>query len=130
MNPSPQESSICQDMLDELEALQIQGEPDFIVEIIDSFLKTSPPRVEAMIAHLNQKNLVALGSDAHALKSSSFALGAKILSRLCQKIESLKATQDVETANSYFKELQTEYHRAHAALTQIKNQRLHSQKSA
>jgi HPt (histidine-containing phosphotransfer) domain-containing protein len=71
-------------VLDELRTYQQPGAPDLVADIIGQFLMDLPKRVQAAVA---AGDLQALGPPAHALKSSSAAVGASRLSRLCAALE-------------------------------------------
>ena len=73
----------------------MEGKPDILIEVIDSFLKTSPKRIEDIFNFIAQKNVYGAAKEAHALKSGSQTLGALELSEICQKIENIKQTNNL-----------------------------------
>ena len=76
-----------QSVLDQFEELQMDGEPDILLEVIDSFLETSPKRILDIENAVKSMDLSVISSEAHGLKSSARTLGAMELGNLCQELE-------------------------------------------
>jgi two-component system sensor histidine kinase/response regulator len=82
-----------------LRELQMPGEPDPVVELIDLFLQDAPPRWQVLEEALAQRNLQALEATSHSLKGSAGNLGARKLSSLFAEIEKLsRSGTTVESA--------------------------------
>ncbi len=75
------------ELIEELRAFQILGEPDMIGEIVKILLDTAPVKITLLENHLQSDHIQAVGSVAHSLKSSALSLGAEQLGALCQAIE-------------------------------------------
>lgn len=75
------------ELIEELRAFQIPGEPDMIREIVKILLDTTPLKITLLENHLQSDHIEAVGSEAHSLKSSALSLGAEQLGALCQAIE-------------------------------------------
>jgi len=76
-------------VLSDLEAAQVEGEPDLIVELIDLYLEDTPRRLAAMSALLAQSDVLSLRRAAHGLKGSSATLGADRTAQLCAAVEEM-----------------------------------------
>lgn len=90
--------SLNLETLEALRAYQIEGEPDFITELIDTYLADSPQRLQAMEDALKNQDLSAFAKAAHALKGSSGNLGAEALARTCLQGEMAGRNQDLVQA--------------------------------
>lgn len=73
------------------ESIQLEGETDLVVQLIDLFVDEVPRRVRAMRDSVASRNPVVLKSAAHTLRGSSGSLGALQVARLCEEIEGLAA---------------------------------------
>lgn len=114
--------------IEKLDALQVVGEDDIIVSLIDSLEKTSKERVLKISKSLHEHNLNEMASAAHALKSSSLILGAKHLSSICKKLEELGRNRVAEVgvedeAKILLIELQVEIARVIDELSAIRRMR-------
>jgi signal transduction histidine kinase/DNA-binding response OmpR family regulator len=117
-------SMIDRSVFADLEDLQVAGEPDFVIELIDTFLKTSPKRLESISDFLKANNVLAASKDSHALKSSARTLGAKQLSDLCQQMENLKDSSDLHRQYELFEVLKKTYEHSCNELNEIKRNRV------
>lgn len=70
-----------------LEEVQVDGEPDLIVDLIDLYLDEAPRRLAAMSALLAQRDWLSLGRAAHSLRGCSAVLGAGRTPQLCEAVE-------------------------------------------
>jgi HPt (histidine-containing phosphotransfer) domain-containing protein len=70
-----------------LEEVQVDGEPDLIVDLIDLYLDEAPRRMAAMAEQLAQRDWLSLSRAAHSLKGCSAVLGAGRMPHLCEAVE-------------------------------------------
>ena len=70
-----------------LRSLEEEGGREFIVDLVETFLRSSKERIEALRDALAADDPEALGAAAHSLKGSAATLGAMRLARLCREIE-------------------------------------------
>lgn len=116
---------IAREPLEELIALQEEGDSDILAEVIGSYLESSPPRVDAIDRSLQAGELTAAGKAAHGLKSSSRMLGALVLGDLCQKLEDLgESGGALDEARDLAARIRHEYGRAVRELEAIRKQRI------
>jgi len=80
-------SKIQKTVLNELRSLQSIGEEDIIKKIVKLFLNTSKERILSLDTSLKKMDLTTLKNEAHALKSSSYRVGAYDLAKSCQNLE-------------------------------------------
>ncbi|MDQ2977545.1 MAG: Hpt domain-containing protein [Acidobacteriota bacterium] len=74
-------------VLADFEKIQLDGEPDLIVELIDLYLEDAPRRVGVMRESLAKKNWLSVKREAHSLRGSSGNLGAFQVALICDEIE-------------------------------------------
>lgn len=103
-----------------LKMLQEDDEPDFLLDLIETLLKTTPQKITNIEAFLNAKDIQAAAKESHSIKSSVRALGAEVLGGICQSLEDLKTTTEFEKAKTIFIELKKEYEQVTIELLQIK----------
>jgi len=75
----------------QLAHLEELGGPAFVAEMIDLFLESTPPRLQAARAGLAAGDLAAVELAAHSTKSAAANLGADELQELAARIEQLAA---------------------------------------
>ena len=80
------------DILRSYEKIQLDGEPDLIVELIDLYLEDARRRLAVMKLWLAKRNWLSLKREAHSLRGSSGNLGALQMVLICDEIEGLEST--------------------------------------
>ncbi|MCP3890239.1 MAG: response regulator [Desulfobulbaceae bacterium] len=80
---SPVDSTV----LDSLRVLQIEGQPDIIKKITDTYLRSSEVLVTTLRQAVINRNFAVVQNSAHSLKSSSAQVGGMKLSELCAELE-------------------------------------------
>lgn len=85
------------DVLKELASLKRAGEKSFLREMVSIYLESSENRVQRIKERYKQKDFESIGKEAHALKSSSYRIGAYDLAASCQDLETL-CNQNAEEA--------------------------------
>ena len=78
-------------VLSNYENLQVDGEPNLIVELIDLYLHDAQQRVAVMWESLAESNWASLKREAHTLRGSSGNLGALQTALICDEIEGLES---------------------------------------
>lgn len=106
--------------LSQFDDLQMEGQPDILIQVIESFLRTSPQRKNAIEDYVESKNIPALAREAHALKSGALTLGALLLGEICQKFEDLDSTVSSADLQVLYGSLKAAYHQSCLELAEIK----------
>ncbi len=104
-------------VLSELRALQVEGEPDFLKKLITIFMATSPERIDGIRLSITEERWSDVKAGAHSLRSSSLTLGAEKVAALCTKLES---AQTKSVAEELFKSLQVEFSQVEAELKHLR----------
>jgi len=103
------EELINRKALDNIRALQPEGEPDILSRIISIYLEDTPNQMDNLYRALRNKDLREVRSIAHSLKSSSANLGAIALSALFKDLEHKAHTNTLERGMEDFVAAQEEY---------------------
>lgn len=103
-------------VLEGMRALQEEGEPDFVQEIIDLYLTETPPLLTAIQEAIIQGDAESLKKAAHALKGNSKSLGAQQVAALSLVLEQSGHSQSLEGAAAVFVDLERAFERARQAL--------------
>jgi HPt (histidine-containing phosphotransfer) domain-containing protein len=114
---------IDSEALRQFDDLNVEGEPDILVELIDSYLRTSPPKFDLIAQSVKAKNYSELKLQAHSLKSSSMTLGAKEVGQLCQQMESHQGNPSAPPVDELFAKFEAAFHQACAELKEIRDKR-------
>jgi len=109
--------SLDQEILSGIRMLQIEGEPDFLTELIDIYIQDSACLLERIKATLADQAGPEMRKAAHALKGSSMNLGARKLASLCQEMESAVQSNRLEDEPEILNRLEREYLRVWQALS-------------
>jgi len=75
--------------LETLRSLQQPGQPDIVAKIIRTYLDEAPPLLKRLADAETSHDTTALYQAAHALKSSSFNVGALELAKHCKELEAI-----------------------------------------
>ncbi len=94
-------------VLEQFQALGKASGSNVVLRIVNSYLKETPQHVQTMVAANDDAE--QLYKAAHALKSSSFNVGAKRLALLCQQLEALGRNGSCSGVNAMLVELQQIY---------------------
>jgi PAS domain S-box-containing protein len=91
-------------------ASDIGGEdPDFLIELIDSYLDNTQSLLQELYTSFAQKNFEVMVRTVHTLKSSSSVIGAEDLSTLCRELETNLRNQKYEDLDIKINKITDEY---------------------
>jgi PAS domain S-box-containing protein len=99
-----------------LRALQGDGGPDIIADLIGTFFENTPHLLEAARLALSSGASADLKRSAHSLKGSCSNFGAKQMEKLCHTLEHTPPGADASVASELLASIEKEYLRVHAAL--------------
>ncbi|HVQ39076.1 MAG TPA: PAS domain S-box protein, partial [Pyrinomonadaceae bacterium] len=103
-------------VLNELRALQDEGDPNILAEMIGMYLEDSPGQVIQIREAIERADAPGLVKSAHGLKGSCASLGARALWSLCDELEQLGLSGDVQSPARLLPSLQTEADRVTSSL--------------
>ena len=97
------------DALEQIDSRERSRTRDFLRKTLSSYLEESTRLGRQMEHAIREHDSVALREVAHSLKSSSAQIGANRLSEICNELEEVGRTGNVEGAARSFKRLCDEY---------------------
>jgi CheY-like chemotaxis protein len=118
--PAQPDSVLDTTKLDDLLAMT-GGEPEFLAEMIDSYLETSPPLLSRLHDSLAAADAAAFRMAAHTLKSGSADFGAMALSGLCGQLEERGKTAQLADIGPLLEQAEALYQQVERALIAFKD---------
>ncbi len=124
-NDNRQASLSIDPVLDEslingIRELQLEGEPDFLTELIDIYLQDSPRLMEKIREGQRAGDPAMMRQGIHSLKGTSGNLGARNFAQLCGEVEKLIVDGDLTAALERLPRVEAEYLRVESALRQLR----------
>jgi len=116
-------------MLDRIQQLGLETDPDFVLELIDSYAPLFQKQYNDLQDAYAKKDTGKLLYAAHSLKGASLNIGATHLAAVCRTLEDLTEQEDFDTAGSLMADLKETLQKTSGALQAIKT-RLSQQKSS
>jgi two-component system, sensor histidine kinase and response regulator len=104
----------------QLAYLEDLGGLSFMHDMVDLFLETTPPRLQAARAALVERKLDAVEQAAHSLKSSAANLGADEVQELAGTIEQLAAAQQIDSVTALLPKMEEAFARISARLARTR----------
>lgn len=92
-------------MLDELKELLEEG----FLELVNRFLSDGQDRIEKITAAIKANDSESLYIQAHGLKGSSRNMGADTLADICDQLESMGQSCDIDSPRTIVATLETEF---------------------
>jgi HPt (histidine-containing phosphotransfer) domain-containing protein len=106
--------------LDDLSALEGEDDPNFVRDLMLTFLDSAPKLVAALEAGLVASDLARAQAAAHTLKSSSAALGGRVASSIAAELEhACRDRAAAEDLGTLAQRLASEVERACARLREL-----------
>jgi HPt (histidine-containing phosphotransfer) domain-containing protein len=102
-------TSLNQKVIAELRALERDGCPGFLAELIDLFLREGTLHMARLRDSLTARDAQLFARSAHTLKGSSGNLGAQALSRICGELQEIGHAADWARAAEVFPRLEAEF---------------------
>jgi two-component system, sensor histidine kinase and response regulator len=96
-------------LLRSLEDVQMEGEPDLIVELIDLFIEDTPQKLFALQRGLDASEPLAVRRAAHNLRGSSANMGARRMAAVCVELEDAGRCESLEGTQMLLTRLADEY---------------------
>lgn len=100
----------------------LDGNPELIITIIDSFLEDCPEYMEAIRWAVEEGDGEALEHEAHGLKGAAGSLRATPASEAARQLEEIGHSGDFAEAESALETLEDEIERLKAELRALKNE--------
>ena len=85
------------------------GDESLVAELVEIFLKDTPPRMTAIVESLRTDDVKMLVHASHALKGSSANMGANALATVCGELERLGRANSLEAARILLPHVEKEF---------------------
>ena len=82
------------DRIQEIKDLDDDGSNAVLKELISIYLATTPPRLKKIIESFYLKDFATVRKEAHALRSSSSAVGAELMGQSAAAVEYAKEDEE------------------------------------
>jgi HPt (histidine-containing phosphotransfer) domain-containing protein len=92
----------------------------FILELIDSFLSSTPEIVSALSSSISANDVTLFTRSAHTLKSNSIIFGAQLLSGLSLELETAGKTVELATLLPKVDRVKLEYEQVCRELVELR----------
>jgi len=103
-----------------LEQLKQETDPDFVIELIEIYLREVPILIQEIKSSIDTQNWQGLVSSAHKLKGSSLNVGAQSLASLSMKLEEMGKNGKMEN-KELVGQLESEFGRVKEVLQKLVN---------
>ncbi|MBE2220034.1 MAG: GAF domain-containing protein [Anaerolineae bacterium] len=100
------------------------GDPEFLAEMIDSYLATTPPLLIQLNESLAGGDAANFRLAAHTLKSGSADFGAMSLSKVCLQLEEMGKNGTLDGAAPLVAEAEAIYAKVQPALIKVRDQQV------
>jgi len=104
-------------VIDQLGKVLTNGKPEMLVRVMQLYLAESPKLVQKLKEAADASDALQMARLAHSLKSCSANVGAKVLGRYCDEIETAARRGDLGEACNILAKTEMEHAGVHAALT-------------
>ena len=110
---------IDRQVLDELDTLNIAGQPALAAQLVHMFLDQTPSKIAKLETLVTLGLMKNIEIEAHTLKSSSAYMGALTLSQIFKLMESYAKKNKQESLGKILIHLATEYDKVRTELLSI-----------
>lgn len=121
---SSSETVVDMMVLTSFEEVQVEDEPDLIVELIDLYLDDAPRQMALMQKAVAETDEKTLKRGAHSLKGSNANLGIRRMAALCAELERADCGDSFQTAKLLLAKMEREFERVRQVLMAERRRRL------
>ncbi|MEM9219982.1 MAG: response regulator [Cyanobacteria bacterium P01_F01_bin.150] len=118
---APVEEILELDKLESLEQFMDDNSSEFLCQIINTYIEEAAKILQKLDHHVRQTDAQGASIEAHSLKSSSAALGAQGVSKLCAQIEQFGFAGNVKAICPLLPELRKQQQQTVTALNHYLN---------
>jgi two-component system sensor histidine kinase/response regulator len=110
------EDSLDQDVLATLRSIEKDGEPGFVAELAEMFLRDADTRIGTLREDAHTNEFASIERTAHSLKGSCSNMGAAKLAAICASLEEVAASRDSGMTDQLLERLEVEFGMVRLAL--------------
>ena len=105
-----------QDVLVTLRSIEQEGEPGFVAELAEMFLRDAETRIGTLREDANTSEFGSIERTAHSLKGSCSNMGAANIAAICADLEQGAAARDLGRTCQLLEHLEAEFGMVRLAL--------------
>ncbi len=109
---------INMDRIQEIKDLDEDGSNAVLKELISIYVVTAPPRLKKIIESFYLKDFATVRKEAHALRSSSSAIGAELMGQSAAAVEYAKDHEE-DFMREHIKKMHAEFENLKAELSAL-----------
>jgi HPt (histidine-containing phosphotransfer) domain-containing protein len=117
--PASSEPIVDEEMIDELRTMEIPGESDTLLALINIFKRNGEAELDRLQKAIAAGQIREVNRVAHKLKGSCGNFGARKMFSICHRLETEAANQHIENAVQLCQEIRTAFDELNAALHRI-----------
>lgn len=102
-----------------LHELATETDPEFVQDVVNEFLSTTPSQVVEIQDALNREDLVKAGRTAHSLKANCATFGLSGLAHSLQRLEHCCRNRQLAEASMHLIEIKTSYALSRPVLSEV-----------
>jgi HPt (histidine-containing phosphotransfer) domain-containing protein len=107
-------------ILSRMQEVKRETDSEFVLELIDIYIKETPEQIQKIAAALRSKDMPALVTVAHKLKGSSLNIGAVQLAAVCLKLEESGRTGKMIPSDTAEEEIKAGFEEVKTVLLEYK----------
>lgn len=115
------DSPISRAILDKIRAISTSGGDALVRQVVAAYLKSAPAQMAALNEAFDKNDQNALAKNAHALKSSSFNVGAETLGLLLSTLEKNSPLSDKPAFHTQIEAARIEFSRVRLELEKLRD---------
>ncbi len=119
---SLEEGLLDMNVINQLKKLGGESDSSFLIQLIDMYLKLSPPLIQSIRQHIEKGELDSAGQVTHKLKGSSLNLGATRMASICKKLELACRENNLTGALETYRLLADAFTQTESELKKIRNE--------
>jgi two-component system, sensor histidine kinase and response regulator len=108
-SPISLEDSLDQEVLAALRSFEQEGEPDFVAELAEVFLRDAETSVDDLRKAADTSQFESIERTAHSLKGSCSNMGATKMAAICADLEEGAAARDLRRITKLLDRLEAEF---------------------
>jgi two-component system, sensor histidine kinase and response regulator len=110
------EDSLDQDVVATLRSIEQEGEPGFVADLAEMFLRDAETRIDKLREAADSSEFGSIERTAHSLKGSCSNMGAAKMAAICASLEEVAASRGLGMTDKLLERLEVEFGMVRLAL--------------
>jgi len=103
------EKALDPDVIEQLNMLVDEDDPDFLTELFEGYLETTESALKELEEAVSEASPIRVVTTAHTQKGASGNIGAKNMAELFKKLEQMGREESIENATKIITDLEKEF---------------------